>query len=215
MLIHGTMQNFNLSDLFSIFVIFGNEKIHFYVVPKQCFHILCCLFFLHKASTCGEDRKRYFCNYFCIIICVLVVQIWITCIKCKENAVNQLNIANEPRKMPNLHSNDFIAYVDHTKNIMFKQRIYLDYLSKFKRFPLETTNLHRRWLDLWRLYMVAVSKPFQIFTTALWCQFMAPCQISTFSDLFSIFVIFGNEKNPFLRGSKTMFSYIALPIFLP
>ena len=49
--------------------------------------------------------------------------------------------------MPNLHDNDFIAYVDHTKNIMLKQRIYLNYLSKFKRFPLETTNLHRRWLD--------------------------------------------------------------------
>ena len=51
-------------------------------------------------------------------------------------------------KITNLHTNDFIVYVDHTKNIMFKQRIYLNYLSKFKWFPLETTNLHRRWLNL-------------------------------------------------------------------
>ena len=87
-----------VSDLIFIFVIFANKKIHFYVVPKQCFHILPCLFFLHKASTCGEDRKTDFCNHFWTIICVLVVQIWITCIKCKENAVNDLNIANEPQK---------------------------------------------------------------------------------------------------------------------
>ena len=112
--------------------------------------------------------------------------------------------------MPNLHSNDFIAYVDHTQNIMFKQRIYLNYLSKFKRFPFETMNLHRRWLDLWRLYMATVSKPFQIFTTALWCQFMAPCQFSTFSDLFSIFVIFGNEKKSIFTGFQNkIFTYYA------
>ena len=110
-------------------------------------------------------------------------------------------------EMPNLHGNDFIAYVDHTKNIMFKQRIYLNYLSKFKRFPLEHTNLHRRWLDLWRLNIATVSKPFQIFTTALWGQFMAPCQISTFSDLFSIFVIFRNKKIHFYVVPNNVFAY--------
>ena len=33
----------------------------------------------------------------------------------QKKAVNHLNIANEPRKMPNLHNHDFIAYVEHTK----------------------------------------------------------------------------------------------------
>ena len=38
---------------------------------------------------------------------------WI--IKRKENAINHLNIANEARKMPNLHSNYFMVYVEHRK----------------------------------------------------------------------------------------------------
>ena len=76
---------------------------------------MACLFFLHKASTCGEDHKRDFFNHFSTIIYVPIVQIWITCIKRKENAINQLNIANEPRKMPNLHSNYFMVYVEHRK----------------------------------------------------------------------------------------------------
>ena len=116
------------SDLFSNFVIFGNEKIHLYGVPKQCFHILRCLFFLHKASTCGEDHKRDFSNHFSTIIYVPIVQIWITGIKRQENAVNPLNIANEPRKMPNLRSNDFMVYVEHRKSIC-KQGRYVNYLK--------------------------------------------------------------------------------------
>ena len=43
-----------------------------------------CLFFLNKASTCGEDHKRYFSNQFSPLIYVLLVQIWITRIKCKK-----------------------------------------------------------------------------------------------------------------------------------
>ena len=129
-------------------------------------------------------------------------------IKSKEKMVNGLNIVNEPWKMPNLHGNDFIAYIDHTKNSMFKQRKYLNYLSKFKRFPLETTNLHRRWLDLWRLYMATVSKPFQNFTTALWYQFMAPCQFSTFSELYSIFT---GLQNNFSTYCAAYFPFIRHP----
>ena len=128
MSIHGTMPIFNLFWLIYHFCYVRKQKINLYGVPKQFFHMLRCLFSLHKASTCEEDRKTDFCNHFCTIICVLIVQIRITCIKCIENAVNNLNIANEPRKMPNLHGNDFMAYVDHTKNIMFKQRIYINYL---------------------------------------------------------------------------------------
>ena len=142
----------------------------------------------------------------------VVLQIWITCINCKENAINHLNKTNEPWKMPNLHNNDFIAYVDHTKNIRLKQIRYLNYLSKFKWFPLETTNLHRRWLDLWRLYMAIVSKPFRNFTNALWCQFIAPWQFSTLSDLFSIFIIFRNKKIH-LYGVPKQFFHILRCLF--
>ena len=108
-------QNWIVSDLCFIFIIFGNEKVHFWGGCTQCFCILPFWFFLHKASTCGEDHKRYFSNHFSIIIYVPIVQIWITCIKCKENEVNHLNIANEPRKMPNLHINYFMVYVQHRK----------------------------------------------------------------------------------------------------
>ena len=124
--------------------------------------------------------------------------------------VNHLNIANEPQKIPDFHGNDFIAYFYHRKNIMFKKGRYLNYLSKFKRFPLETTNLHRRWFNSWRLNMAIVSKQFQFFTTALWSQFMAPCQISTFSDLFSIF---GNVKVPFYMVPNKIFAYC--PAYFP
>ena len=56
-----------------------------------------------------------FSSYFSTIICVPIVAIWITCIKRKENAINHLNIANEARKMPNLHNNYFMVYVEHIK----------------------------------------------------------------------------------------------------
>ena len=151
-------QDSTFFDFFYIFKKFDNEKLHFWCGCTQLFGILPCSFFLNKASICGDDHKREFSYHFYPLLSVLVVQIWITCIKCKK-AVNHLNIANEPRKMSNLHNHDFIAYVEHTKKIMFKQRRYLNYLSKFKRFPLETTNLHRRWLDLWRLYIAKISKP--------------------------------------------------------
>ena len=104
------------------------------------------------------------------------------------------------------------------KKIMFKQRIYLNYLSKFKRFPLETTNVHRRWLDLWKLYMAIISKPFQIFTTALWCQFIAPCQFSSFSDLYSISLFSKTQKihlygvpKQFFHTLRCLFSCIRHP----
>ena len=113
------LPSFNFFWLFH-FQNFPQQKTPFLIWgdSTKCFCILHCLFFLYKASTCVEDRWTDFCNHFCTIICVLVVQIWITCIKCKENAVNHLNIANEPQKMPTLHGNDFIAYVNHTKNII-------------------------------------------------------------------------------------------------
>ena len=85
-------------DFFYIFKFFDNGKIHFWCGSTQLFGILPCLFFLNKASTCGEDHKRDFPNHFYPLISVLVVQIWITCIQCKNKAVNHLNIANEPRK---------------------------------------------------------------------------------------------------------------------
>ena len=103
------------SDLFYIFNFFGNEKVHFWGGSTHCFCILPFWVFLHKASTCGEDHKRDFYNHFSTIIYVPIVENWITCIKRKENAVNHLNIANEPRKMPNLHRNDFMVYVEHRK----------------------------------------------------------------------------------------------------
>ena len=70
---HANFQPF--LNYFPISLFLEMKKIHLYGVPKQCFHILRCLFFLHKASTCGEDRKRYFVYHFCTIIFVLVVQI--------------------------------------------------------------------------------------------------------------------------------------------
>ena len=114
----------------------------------------------------------------------------------------------------NLHGNDFIACVDHTKNVLFKQRRYLNYPSKFKRFPLETTNLYRRWLDLWRLYMAIVSKPSKIFITALWSQTMAPCQVSTFFDFFCIFKLFDNEKVHFGCGCTQLFGILPCSFFM-
>ena len=108
--------------------------------------------------------------------------------------------------MPNLHGNDFIAYVDHTKNIMFKQRIYPNYLPKFKRLPLETTNLHRRWLDLWRIYMATVNNAFQKFTTALWCQLKAPCHLSIYFP----FLLFSETKKSIFTGiQNNFFTYFA------
>ena len=91
--------------------------------------------------------------------------------------------------------------------IICKQRRCVNSLSQFKKFPLETTKLHRRWFDLWTLYMATVSKPSQIFTTALWSQIMAPCQIWTISDLFYIFVIFGNEKVHLYVVPHNVFAY--------
>ena len=148
---NGTSPNFNFSDLFYIFKNFGNEKVGFCGGSTQLFCILPLWFFLHKASTCAEDHNRDFSNPFSILIYVPIVQIWITGIKRQENAVNPLNIANEPRKIPNLHSHDFMVYVEYRKKIICKQQRYVNYLSKFKRFPLETMKLHRRWFDLWRL----------------------------------------------------------------
>ena len=116
--------------------------------------------------------------------------------------------------MPNLHSNDFMVYVEHRKKIICKQLSYVNALLKFKRFPLETTKLHRRWFDLWTLYIATVSKPSQIFTTSLWSQIMAPCQIWTISDLFYIFIIFGNEKVHFLGGSTQCFCILPFWFFL-
>ena len=81
--IHGTMPNFNFFWLIFHFCYFRKWKSPFLRGSKQGFRILPCLFFLHKASTCGEDRKRDFCNHFCRIICVLLIQIWITSIKRK------------------------------------------------------------------------------------------------------------------------------------
>ena len=93
------------------------------------------------------------------------------------------------------------------KKIMYKQRRYLNYLSKFKRFPLKTSNLHRRWLNLWRLYMVTISKPSQIFTATLRSQIMAPRQVSTFSDLFYIFNFLETKKSIFELVANNYFAY--------
>ena len=116
-------------------------------------------------------------------------------------------------KITNLHINDFMVYVEHRKKIICKQWRYVNYLSKFMRFPLKTTKLHRRWFDLWTLYMVTVSKPSQIFTTALWSQVMAPCQIWTDSDVF-FFFLFSKRKSPVLSWFDTIFFHVALLIFL-
>ena len=97
---HGTMPIFNLFWLiFHLCYFRKRQKSIFTGFQINLFTYCAAYFFLHKASTCGQDRKRDFCNNFCTIICVLVVQIWIICIKCKENAVKHLNIANEPPKM--------------------------------------------------------------------------------------------------------------------
>ena len=104
------------SDLFLIYIIFGNEKVHLWGGSTQSFCMSPLWFFLHMASTCGEYHKRDFSSHFSTTICVPIVQIWITYIKRKENATNHLNIANEARKMPNLHNNYFMVYVDHKKN---------------------------------------------------------------------------------------------------
>ena len=120
MSIQGTMPIFNLFWLIIHFRYFQKQKKSSLQGSNTMLSHIVLPIFLAQASTCGEDRKTDFCNHFCTVICVLVVQIWITCIKCKENAVNHLNIANEPQKRPNLHGNEFIAYVDHTKNIIFK-----------------------------------------------------------------------------------------------
>ena len=53
------------------------------------------------------------------------------------------------------------------KKFIYKHRRCVNSLSKFKRFPLETTKLHRRWFDLSTLYIATVSKPSQIFITTL------------------------------------------------
>ena len=99
------------------------------------------------------------------------------------------------------------------KKIIYKQWRCFNSLSKFMRIPLETTKLHRRWFDLWKLNMATVSKPSQIFTTALWSQIMAPCQIWTISDLFYILKKFDNKKSIFLCF-HTIILHIALLIFL-
>ena len=114
----------------------------------------------------------------------------------------------------NLHSNYFIVYAEHRKKFIYKQRRCINSFSKFKRFPLETTKLHRRWFNLWTLYTTTVSKPSQIFTTALWSQIMAPCQIWTISDLFYIFIIFENEKVHFWGGSTQCFCILPFWFFL-
>ena len=142
---------------------------------------------------CRRPYER-FLNAFSPLIYVPIVQIWITCIKYRENAVNLLNIANETRKMENLYTQDFNGLCWTHKKIMLKQRRYVNYLSKFKRFPLETTKLHWRWFDLWILYIATIFKPSQLFTTALWSQIMGPCQVSTFFDFFYIFKNFDNNK---------------------
>ena len=67
------------------------------------------------ACTCEEEHKRDFSYPFSPIIYVPIVQIWITGIKHQENVVIPLNIANEPQKIPNLHSHDFMVYVEHRK----------------------------------------------------------------------------------------------------
>ena len=100
------------------------------------------------------------------------------------------------------------------EKIFCKEGRYVNYLSKFKRFPLETTNLHRRWLDLWRLYMAIVSKPSQNLTTALWSKIMEPCQIWTISDLFFIFIILWNTKVHFWGGSTKCFCMLPFWFFL-
>ena len=151
--------------------------------------------------------------HFCIIICVLVVEIWITCIKCKENAVNHWNIENKPRKMPNLHGNDFIAYVDCIKNIMFKQRLYINYLSKFKRFPLETTNFIGDGSILEDSTWQQSPNHFKILSLHCDINSWHHAKFQPFWIIFH-FCYFWKRKKPSLWGSKTMFSHIALPIFL-
>ena len=112
---HGTMPNLNWIWLIFHFHYFRKHKIYFWGGSTQCFCMLPFLFFVHMAYTYPEDQKRDFSNHFSTIICVLIVQILITCIKRKENAINHLNIANEAQKMPNLHSNYFIVYVENKK----------------------------------------------------------------------------------------------------
>ena len=109
-----------VSDLFFIFIIFKNEKVHFWGGSTQCFCMLPFWFFLHMAYTCGEDHKRDFFNHFPTIIFVPIVQIWITFIELKEKVINHLNIANEARNMPNLHSNYFMVYFEHRKKFICK-----------------------------------------------------------------------------------------------
>ena len=108
------------SDLFYIFKNFGNKKVDFCGGSTQLFCILPLWFFLHMASTCEEEHKRDFLYLFSPLIYVAIVQIWITGIKRQENVVNPLNIANEPRKIPNLHSYVFMVYAEHRKKIICK-----------------------------------------------------------------------------------------------
>ena len=112
---HGTMPNLKYFWLIFHFHYFRKRKVHFLGGSTQSFCMSPFWFILHMAYTCGEDHKRDFSSHFSTIFCVPIVEIGIICRKGKENVINHLNIANESRKMPNLHSNYFMVYVQHRK----------------------------------------------------------------------------------------------------
>ena len=93
------------------------------------------------------------------------------------------------------------------KKIICKQRRYVNYLSKFKRFPLETTKLHRRWFALWRLNMATVSKPSQIFTLHYEVKSWHHAKFELFLTYFTFSLFSETKKSIFEVVPHNVFAY--------
>ena len=61
-----------------------------------------------------------------------------------RNTLNDLNIANEPRKMPNLHTSDVMVCVECKKNSRPTDEGNYHFALKADPFRLETTIRPRR-----------------------------------------------------------------------
>ena len=125
------------SDIFYILQKLGNEKVGFLWWFHTIILHISLVIFLAYGMPCEEEHKRDFSYPFSPLIYGPIGLIWITGIKCQENAVNPFNIANEPRKVPNFHSHDFMVYVEHRKKIICKQRrclieLFLGLFQKFR-----------------------------------------------------------------------------------
>ena len=129
---------------------------------------------------------------------VPVVQIWIVHIKCRENSVNVQKCPNEPWIIPNFNTTLLLIPVASKKYARQEEATNVVSSTKVTHVPYRNHEASSEKLWFVRTLYKNLSQIGKKITTACWCHFMTPCQVSWISDKF---LIYRNLETKFLNVS--------------